>query len=205
MPSDSTKVKRTRKTTQLLMLERQEKVSDLYRQGLPLHEIAKSVGVSGVTVSSDMKAVRDRYKERANRSYADWLEEELAKLDLLEKLAYEDYERSRETKVRTKIKRRPSKRDVDNGADPDDFILSQTIDVQERRAGDPRFLEIIKDCSTKRMKLLGFLDERPVVNNVNQQVIDWTALAKPPEKVDRIEEQIKRLESISASTPSPEN
>lgn len=48
-------------------------------------EIAQQVGVSVGTVNADLKAIREEWADRAATAFEDWVSEELAKLDRLER------------------------------------------------------------------------------------------------------------------------
>ena len=65
-------------------LERQNRVADLYVQGLPQWRIAQELGVTQGTVSNDLAAVRARWKEAQGRAYDERIGEEVAKLERME-------------------------------------------------------------------------------------------------------------------------
>lgn len=67
------------------ILARRSRVAMLRLAHLTQAEIAQQVGVSVGTVNGDLKAIRDEWAERAATSFEDWVTEELAKLDRLER------------------------------------------------------------------------------------------------------------------------
>lgn len=64
---------------------RRNQVATLRLAHLTQGEIASRVGVSIGTVNADLKAIRDVWQERARTSIEEWVGEELAKLDRLER------------------------------------------------------------------------------------------------------------------------
>ena len=64
---------------------RRTQVATLRLAHLTQPEIASRLGVSVGTVNSDLQAIRKEWAERRDTSYDDWLAEELAKLDRLER------------------------------------------------------------------------------------------------------------------------
>lgn len=64
---------------------RRNQVATLRLAHLTQAEIASRVGVSIGTVNADLKAIRDVWQERARTSIEEWVGEELAKLDRLER------------------------------------------------------------------------------------------------------------------------
>lgn len=64
---------------------RRQQVATLRLAHLTQAEIAKRLGVSVGTVNSDLQAVRDEWAERRRTATDEWLSEELAKLDRLER------------------------------------------------------------------------------------------------------------------------
>lgn len=64
---------------------RRTQVAALRLTHLTQREIASRLGVSVGTVNADLQAVREEWAERRSTSYDDWVSEELAKLDRLER------------------------------------------------------------------------------------------------------------------------
>ena len=64
---------------------RRRRVAELRLQHYTECEIAEAVGVAQSTVSRDLAAIRDEWLERRMTAYDDWVAEELAKLDELER------------------------------------------------------------------------------------------------------------------------
>lgn len=64
---------------------RRNQVATLRLAHLTQAEIAARVGVSVGTVNADLKAIREAWQERSRTSIEEWVGEELAKLDRLER------------------------------------------------------------------------------------------------------------------------
>lgn len=65
--------------------ERRQKVSALRLMHYTEREIAAELGISPATAHRDIVAVRQEWAERRTQTYQDWVAEELAKIDLLER------------------------------------------------------------------------------------------------------------------------
>lgn len=64
---------------------RRHQVATLRLAHLTQAEIARRLDVSVGTVNSDLQAIREEWAERRRSSFETWLDEELAKLDRLER------------------------------------------------------------------------------------------------------------------------
>jgi len=67
------------------LAQRRQKVSALRLMHYTQREIAAEIGVSVATVNRDLAVVRAEWAERRSQSYEQWVGEELAKIDLLER------------------------------------------------------------------------------------------------------------------------
>ena len=65
--------------------ERRQKVSALRLMHYTEREIAAELGISPATAHRDIVAVRQEWAERRTQRYEEWVAEELAKIDLLER------------------------------------------------------------------------------------------------------------------------
>lgn len=182
---DTGAVAPARKRAEARMTERMSRVSRLYLQGMTYGEIAKEVGVSPTTVGNDMEAVREGWLESALMDFDKRKAQEMAKLDRLEQRAWEAFERSIGEMTVRKVKEDraqppPGKRGGRPTKDKDKWVpTSQTEEVTTKYcAGDPKYLEIIKDCVQTRLKIIGALrgDDKAGGTVVN---INWGEMYKP--------------------------
>jgi Trp operon repressor len=65
--------------------ERRQKVAALRLMHWTQREIAAELGVSASTINRDLIRIRDEWAERRTQSYQEWVAEELAKIDLIER------------------------------------------------------------------------------------------------------------------------
>ena len=65
--------------------ERRQKVSALRLMHYTEREIAAELGISPATAHRDIVAVRQEWADRRTQRYEEWIAEELAKIDLLER------------------------------------------------------------------------------------------------------------------------
>ena len=72
-------------TTKDAIAARRQQVAALRLARLSQHEIATRLGVSVGTVNSDIAAVREEWAERRAQDYGEWVAEELAILDRLQR------------------------------------------------------------------------------------------------------------------------
>ena len=128
-----------RKTTKIA--HRRQRVGELYLQSHMQTEIAEELGISQTTVSHDLKAIRKLWRESSVRDFDVVQEQELRKLDLLEREAWAAWRRSQQPAESTKVVQdRSGKR------------AHKTV---QHQVGDPRYLEQIHKCITARRALLG--------------------------------------------------
>jgi hypothetical protein len=156
------------------MTERRERVAGMYIEGKTQHQIAEVVGVSQMTISNDLKAIRETWKERTLRAYDEKVAQDLARLDYFEEQSWAAFRRSC--------------RPVD--ADSPD------------KPGDPRFLDHVSKCIEWRLKILGLLkgELQPMVNNV---ILNFEELyGRPALEDDPVEQAIAEVRE-SKSIPLP--
>ena len=120
---------------------RRETVADLYTQGWSQMEIARHIGVTQPTVSTDLKAIQKQWRESAIRDFDVLRERELKKLDRLEREAWAAWERSQKPAQSAVI-------NVGGGGQKTQKRVAEQV-------GDPRYLEQVQKCIAARRALLG--------------------------------------------------
>ena len=131
---------RTKKATTSIT-RRREAVADAYIQGRTQAAIARDLGISQPTVSTDLKAIQTQWRESAIRDFDLLRERELQKLDRVEREAWEAWERSQ----------KPSQQSVVSTSGDG----QRTQNTVKDQSGDPRFLEAVHKCIAGRRALLG--------------------------------------------------
>jgi hypothetical protein len=140
------------KSRQLAILERRKTVAEQYLRGVTQWAIARKLGVSQPTIAADLKEIRADWLSSSLRDFDARKAEELAKVDRLESVAYDAWDKScqnAETVHRTRETGRTTK---EGAALPDRTRRSK---ISKGQAGDPRFLERVAWCIERRCKILG--------------------------------------------------
>jgi hypothetical protein len=151
------------------VLERQNTVASMYLQRKSQMEIARVVGIDRGTVARDLIAIRRRWQDSALQAISQRQEEELARIDRLETVAWQQFERSCQDAEVHKARLVHGRVSKDGDPLPD---LATTEKVARGQAGDPRFLERIAWCIQKRCEILGILTPGQLsVTNVHEQVL----------------------------------
>jgi len=139
--------------TKFEVSQRRLKIAELHLQGKPGFEIAQIVGVSPAQVCKDLKRISLEWKEKRIEDIDQVKSHELSKLDLMEKKAWSEYERSREVKTKKSLKKRGVTTNLGKTLGTDE--KEQTF-TEEQQLGDPRYLTIILECISKRAKIIGY-------------------------------------------------
>src|SRR5262245_35212557 len=69
-------------------------IADLYCRGLPQVVIAQRVGISRQQVGYDLADLRERWQAAAAEQISAWVARELAKIDHVERIAWEAWDKS---------------------------------------------------------------------------------------------------------------
>lgn len=82
-------------------------------------------------------------------------------------------------------------------------IIEETINTRTKQLpGDPAFMDRILKCIEMRCKILGFLDDKNVNNNIPIGQIDWDAITAIKTAPDPIEARINKLVMIEPVSES---
>jgi predicted transcriptional regulator len=126
---------------ELQIQHRRQQVAEKYLQGWIQAEIARHLSVSQATVSSDLKAIRREWRDSRIRDFDEAVNLELQKLQLLEREAWQGWQRSQEPVESTRVVQSEGGKKAE-----------KTV---RRQNGDPRFLELVNRASVGRRALLG--------------------------------------------------
>lgn len=124
-------------------------ISGLYLRGYSIRQMVDAVNgkskrkTSIRTVHNDIQSLLTEYKEQRIVELEDAQRVELAKINEVEKTAWEAWETS-------KLKESKTEKDIGG-----EYARQETHITKEQTPGDPRFLQIIMNCVDKRCKILG--------------------------------------------------
>lgn len=189
---------RPTKSEEYQVLERRMHVAKLYCQCKTLLEISEEIGASVVSVSKDLKAIREFWLSHIAQSFDERMADILGRIDHVEAEAWLGWQRSckdaeiLKTTTEKGIRISPAKA---KGKPP----TSKLVPVKENlekvvkgQAGDPRFLSVIMDCIDRRSKILKVTEDQPI----NQVYLNFNSLLPPREEVkpvDQIEHKIAQV------------
>ena len=123
------------------MEQRRQQVAELYLKGSSQMQIARQLGVSQSTVSTDLKAIRREWRDSRIRDFDEAVAVELRKLDNLEREAWLAWERTQQPVETTKVAQDGSGKRAEK--------------IVKQQYGNPHFLEQIHRCNVSRRLLLG--------------------------------------------------
>ena len=124
--------------------ERRKRVAELYLQGWWQTDIAKEVKVTQSQVSQDLSILRRLWQQSSMVNIDKIKAKELAKIDRLENEYWIAWENSKKATIRTMEK------EVTGG-----FAHDETGKTETTTSGDPRFLQGILQCISKRCEIFG--------------------------------------------------
>ena len=149
----------------------QAKLAELYLHGISTADMAMRLGLTRRTVQAELSAIRKECRTRTHLDFQSALFQQLDRIDLIEKYAYDGWERSlAQVSVETKQATTASGGNVNRA----------TVRNAGNRDGNPVFLARMAWCVEQRCKILGL--EKPVAVEVRGTFveialgIDWAAL-----------------------------
>lgn len=135
----------------LEMAERRVKVAAMYLCGKSFREIGRALQVHWTTIAEDLKAIHAEWKESRLADYDQKMDRELAKIDRLEAVAWEAWERSCKDAETLHTSNTSGRTAKDGAILPD---LARTNHTIKGQSGNPSFLERVAWCIERRCKLL---------------------------------------------------
>ena len=132
-------VKRSKK---LAIIQRRQRVADLYLQGLTQTTIAEHLGTCQSIVCDDLKAIRAQWQESSVRDFDTAREVELRRIDRIQAEASEAWEKSKQPEQAATVSGEGS-------------VNQKVRKSVKNRHGDPRFLDIMLKCVASRRAILG--------------------------------------------------
>jgi hypothetical protein len=124
--------------------QRRTQVAELYVKGHPQAEIGQRLGVTQQQISSDIKAIQQQWLASTLRDFDAVKSEQLAKVDQIEREAWDAWSRSCQPREVT----------VQEATEGETRTKKVTL-RKEQQVGDPRFLQIIQKAIDQRCDILG--------------------------------------------------
>lgn len=118
------------------------------------NQIAATLGISKATVKRELRDLQAEWRANAAESIETHRERELQRLELIEREAFSEWERSKkpyEKEVTERLKM-PGKAEGDEGFETEAKVVKRETGG---RLGDPRLLEIAIRAQDARRKILG--------------------------------------------------
>jgi hypothetical protein len=131
---------------ELAIESRRCQVADLFLRGIKRQvELAQRIGVNRSTISRDLRVLNDRWKESGVRDLDAAKGQELDRLDLLEREAWQAWEKSKGAHETTTTEQTST-----GGGERVKAAIRK-----DEQCGDPRYLAVVQWCIEQRGKLLG--------------------------------------------------
>jgi len=139
---------------EMVITDRQLRVSDMYLKGMQQSEIAAHFGVTQQCVSKDIRSLIDIWKKYALQNINDLIQVELERINHLELTYWDAWEASKQEKttLTAKVKTKNTRKRIASANAPSEETSSKRT---EERQGDPRYLAGVQWCIDRRIKLLG--------------------------------------------------
>lgn len=173
--------------------KRRLKVAELYLSGVTtLTDLARQAGCSYPTIFSDMKAIREQWRQERIDAFDYFKDCALKEYDHIKKAAWLEWERSK----------LPAEKKVTSTTENDAGGSSSVTETEEGQCGNPQYLMVILRAGERRDKLLGLED--PIQVNVKGQIaVAAVQLQKIVENNGEfIEYQRQQLLSLGSNVPS---
>lgn len=169
---------KTRSHDKVRIAERRMQVAEMYLKGQSQIAIAKHFGVTPPLICIDLKAIRAEWLESTLVDFNEKKAQELAKIDHLERVAYEAWERSCQL---SEIKHQKTEKGMST-ADGDKVARVKTVDAKtsEEQYGNPAYLARVAWCIETRIKIMGLIQDVVVNATQNNFGIPFEKWFAPP-------------------------
>ena len=135
-----------KKRTPLQIQADREKISELHLRRYSSREIAIIVKQSHAQVCKEIKAVTEEWKKRTSLDIETVKQEELIRLQSVERAAWDAWEKSKTKRTKKGTKLRTG---GEHGSSNEESLTTENL------LGSPEFLNIVKGCVQERNKMLG--------------------------------------------------
>lgn len=200
MPKMKSTKRRGSRSEDTAILSRRVRVTELYIQGKSQITISKIVGVCPATVGHDLQWAHENFLQGISETFEKRMNEEIAKVEYVAELAYNEFEQSQKKEVLIK-------------GDPKSVDKSKRQDVVKvvRKEGNPEWLALMLKCRELKAKMWGLVKpetrEYKTQNNlnvVNAEPFDWSKMFAPPTEPDPIEMKLNEVRQLVDVQPNEE-
>lgn len=165
--------------------QHRDMVAALYAQSMPLLKIADTMSqqtqikYSLDMVKRDLRVIKENWKKSAAINFDQAKSEQLAKLDALEEMAWQELNRSTKPFKKTSI-------ETTGGAYKERGASKQRVE-QYDQTGDPRYMNVILSVIERRSRILG-LDAPTKITETDPSGKKHVSEMSRDEKIARIQE-----------------
>jgi len=121
--------------------KRRPEVARLYLEGAFQTDIAEQLGVTQATISRDLARIRKEWISSATVNYNEAVAKELARIDNVEREAWEAWRRSQQDAVQVRSGVQAEK--------------STDVTIRTGQTGNPAYMRVILECVKQRCDILG--------------------------------------------------
>lgn len=139
-------------------------IARLYLAGRVQTEIAAELGLDQSQISRELRTIQEEWRQRYAAEIEALKARELARIDELERVAWDAWERSKVAKV--------EREQTDRPADDGRLIPAEATVVTTTSVGDTRYLDKVQWCIEQRCKILQIVQPAPAVNLVQATYVD---------------------------------
>lgn len=165
-------------------------IAHMYCRGYSVYDISKMTGKTIASITKELDNIRTIWKESAIFDFNERISYELKKLDYLETMYWESWEKSKR-EAETSF----SEVEIEDNEDgPKRRRSKRTTSLPP---GDPRFLEGIRWCIERRCQLLGL--DAPKKSAVFTANVDMAPVIDELESTRRQQELIGLIKSLAST------
>lgn len=173
---------------ELSHIEVMHTIAHMYCRGYSVYDISKMTGKSIAAITKELDNIRTLWRDSAVFDFNERISYELKKLDYLETMYWESWEKSkREAEL--------SFSEVEIDSDEEGPKRKRSKRTTSLPPGDPRFLEGVRWCIERRCQLLGL--DAPKKSAVFTANVDMAPVVDELESSKRQQELIGLIKSLS--------
>ena len=159
-------------------------ISEMYLRGWSQYEIAEYLGITRQLVCHELTKIQKIWQEHIAANHDRLRANELAKLDHLEARAWEQFDKSCEDAETY------AEEEFEAGFIHDDDSEQTPTGGKKRKlkkrqgqSGDPRYMQIIRECAAERCKILGLYAPKQHQVQMQAEVVNYSLLSYDERKV----------------------